>query len=60
MRQLRHHRVTVWLDGDMMAKSVGYATQMCVQGIDAHYCITPRDPKEYSDADIKKYLRKEK
>lgn len=57
MRCIRHHRVTTWLDGDMMAKSIGYTTQMNTMGINAHYCLTPKDPKEYSDEEIRRHLK---
>jgi hypothetical protein len=59
MRKLQGMDVTVWLDGDMMAKSVGYVTQMNRLGIRATYCITPKDPKDYNDVAIKDLLRKE-
>jgi hypothetical protein len=58
MYKLRNKQVTVWLDGDMMAKSIGYATQMNTLGIKASYCVTPKDPKDYNDIDIKSFLNR--
>jgi hypothetical protein len=42
----------------MMAKSIGYATQMNTLGIKASYCVTPKDPKDYNDIDIKSFLNR--
>jgi len=56
MHKLQGHQVTVWLDGDMMAKSIGYVTQMNRLGIKAKYCITPKDPKNYNDVAIRNLL----
>lgn len=59
MMSLKGMQVSVWLDGDMMAKSIGYATQMNRLGIKARYVCTPKDPKDYSDYDIKSALKGE-
>jgi hypothetical protein len=59
MMKLQGYQVTIWLDGDMMAKSIGYATQMSRLGIRAKYCCTPEDPKYYNDGEIRDFLDKE-
>lgn len=59
MQSLQGMEVSVWLDGDMMAKSIGYATQMNRLGIKAKYVCTPKDPKDYPDLAIRDFLRKE-
>lgn len=59
MMQLQGMKVTIWLDGDMMAKSVGYTTQMNRLGVNTGYCCTPEDPKWYGDQEIREFLGKE-
>lgn len=59
MHALQGYQVTMWLDGDMMAKSIKYATEFNKLGIKASYCCTPEDPKDYSDMDILDFLDKE-
>lgn len=48
MRWFRGRHIYLWLDGDMLAKSIKYTQRMRTLGINAHHLHTPKDPKAYN------------
>lgn len=52
MNSLRAFRVYLWLDGNMLARSVNTVSRLRSLGLHAHHVHTPKDPKEYSYEEI--------
>jgi hypothetical protein len=49
LRKCQGKRVHIWLDGNMLAKSVGYTTRFRQFGLEASHVHTPKDPKTYNE-----------
>lgn len=47
-----YDRVGIWLDADKWATSIKYCQRARQLGIDAHCMYTPKDPKEYTQAEL--------
>jgi hypothetical protein len=59
MRKCQGRKVHIWLDGNMLAKSVGYMTRFRQFGIECTHIHTPKDPKEYNEAFIATQVKQE-
>lgn len=47
--QLRNKKIFLWLDGDMLRKSVKTVSRLRSLGLAAYWIHTPKDPKEYNE-----------
>jgi hypothetical protein len=52
----RFSSLKVWLDADKLDNARKIASHASIVGLKSKVIYTPKDPKEYSDSDIKKYL----
>lgn len=56
MVKLKEFDITIWLDGDMLAKSVGYVQKYQQMGFKVGHIHTNQDPKAYTYNKLKKHL----
>jgi hypothetical protein len=56
MVSLRDYHITIWLDGDMLAKSVNYVTMYESRGFNVGRITTELDPKEYDYTELMDHL----
>lgn len=56
IKQLGYNIVTFWLDNDAAPKAANAYGLALVMGLNARMIITEKDPKGYSDKEIKEYL----
>jgi hypothetical protein len=55
--ELKNCDVFIWLDGDMMAKSIKYVAKFRQLGVPVKFIHTPLDPKEYDQLSIYRFLK---
>lgn len=48
--------IIVWLDADKLDNARKIALNANLAGLQSHVLHTPKDPKEYTDNEIKEYL----
>ena len=60
MVKLNKYNVYVWLDSNMVSKSLGYVAKLNSFGITSKFVHSTLDPKEYSDDSIRATLFKER
>jgi len=57
LRWLRGRKVFLWLDGDMLSKSIKMVDKMRQLGLDAKRLFTTKDPKDYNSVYIMDVVR---
>lgn len=57
VQQLKNKEVFIWLDGDMLVKSVRYTDRFRQLGLPVKFIHTLLDPKEYDQLSIRRYLK---
>jgi hypothetical protein len=57
MVKLRRYHITIWLDGDMLAKAVNYVSMYGQRGFNVGHITTPKDPKCYTFEELNEHLK---